>query len=892
MLNMNHICRRLLLPFLLLSSGVSVAQESMHVKGNVVIFNKMDGKPITASEPVYYGFFKDKEEAEKAMARIERAREGSKGSNISEAMMAEENINTLRKELKITSRTTGKRRFDENVISGMAFVFMTPTDFETAMVVFKEGQTEYKDIIINVKRVKEVVSTGKAREADVIGGGITGDPDDGNEYFPVRFKLSAGNGRTDSRLIIQTYAVDCQTEDTIDYCNPLVYEGEKYHSLQNRRMAFDYMKNDKIALGYSDTIVLDVTEPVEVNTVVVYKKPDAMKKHTFKGPFKFVLEDYHHVYREGGWEGTCLRERPFKFLDFTPALALMPLTEEFYEDAKTQIENKKRDLDLLFEVGTDVLKNDSMNDVKKMDLVKELRSYGNQLLSPTIIGAASPDGSRAVNERLARQRAQKAVNMIAPYLGQSAKPNISVKMYSWTDVVVELRRKGHEAEAEAIDGVLAGGTRDDVGLTRAIKALPGYNEVIEPVLAGMRVMKCAYKVLRQYVMTASECVEAFHAHKKEYQEGLRHFSNGDYYNLFDNIRDSVELDELTIMAYREILQNEDYATESRMAPYVANRMALMNLRRGLPQSGVLNPFIDYSRKAVDANKYVNDMLTIKVNRREILTNQAVTYYQEQKLDSAMYLINLIKSAGVKDKNIEMLEYYMDLKRFHYLKRRNAEQEQRYQSAKDLVLAASADNKAILYTEIKDWGMRDQADQWVSQMDDGDPKKWYLKALLAVDKAGTLDEAASDTSADGGVSGPDIGGGFTLLTPDQEMDLLEKQPDRYKAYLKQKNKYKEEHDGKLPEMEPAKADSDEPAVDMDGIPNYLAYFQHSFDLEPGYKRLYFSEGHVVEDMRRKFKYKKKNIPAYRRLFEALKRQDDLKKLPKKADEEEMEMGVEE
>jgi phenylacetate-coenzyme A ligase PaaK-like adenylate-forming protein len=80
--------------------------------------------------------------------------------------------------------------------------------------------------------------------------------------------------------------------------------------------------------------------------------------------------------------------------------------------------------------------------------------------------------------------------------------------------------------------------------------------------------------------------------------------------------------------------------------------------------------------------------------------------------------------------------------------------------------------------------------------------------------------------------------------------------------------------------------------MDGIPNYLAYFQHSFDLEPGYKRLYFSEGHVVEDMRRKFKYKKKNIPAYRRLFEALKRQDDLKKLPKKADEEEMEMGVEE
>ena len=73
--------------------------------------------------------------------------------------------------------------------------------------------------------------------------------------------------------------------------------------------------------------------------------------------------------------------------------------------------------------------------------------------------------------------------------------------------------------------------------------------------------------------------------------------------------------------------------------------------------------------------------------------------------------------------------------------------------------------------------------------------------------------------------------------------------------------------------PKQADDD---IDIEGIPYYLAYFNHAFELEPLYKRIYFTEGHVTEDLRRQYKYKNKNIPAYRKLFRLLYEQDQKRK----------------
>ena len=873
---MKRILTLLLLSIPLLALAQEEGQEPIKIKGNVVLYNTFEKKNLPP-ERLWYGLFR-KDEAERVKDEINKISESSSGTDISAELRAQEEVTKLRKKYKIVEKTSARGAFEKSVLPGMALVFVTTLDSKAEMLEVKSGQIEYKDFIIKVERVQEVKKIGEQRERDVIGGGITLDPDDGYEYFPINLVLTKGNCRTDSRLIIQTYAVDCQTEDTLAYCLPKVYEGDVYHHMQNKRMAFNYEKNDKLAPGYDSSVVLNQNEKFILHTVVKYKKPDHLKKKAFKGPFKYVLEDFHHVYADGGWEGTCLKKRPFKFIDFSPALAQLELSREFYVEAGSNVENKSQDLNLTFEVGKDVLTTDSMNNVRLQNLIKELQQYGTSLASPSVMGAASPDGSRSFNIKIAQQRAQKAASMIQPHLSGSVRVTTSSpKVYTWGDVVEELKRKGHDSEAAQMESVLAGGGSDE-SLTSSMKALPFYDISVEPILRSMRKMRCTYQFIREHIMTPEECLEEYYKNKQKYIDGTKTFSNGDYYNLYSQITDSTELDILTQLSYNHIIRYDHYWEENAMAPYICNRMALMNLRRGTPNPLVLDPFIDYRRKSINASKFIDDMLTIKINRQEIVTNQAVTYYQEQKLDSAKYLINLIEGAGIKDKNIEMLKYYMDLKQLHAINR-SSQDEIKYQKARDVVLRASDDNKAILYTEIDEWGMRDEAVKWVNLMEDSDPKKWYLKGLLAVETAGkdvVLSEEDAMNIDSSSERRDSIGGGFVLLTEDEFFDLQAKDMEKATAYQKQLHLFKEAHGGQLPEpkkpeKEPVTSSNEE--VNMEGIPYYLAYFQHAFDLEPAYKRMYAAEGHVQEDLRRKFKYKKKNIPAYRKMFMILKQMDD-------------------
>lgn len=110
----------------------------------------------------------------------------------------------------------------------------------------------------------------------------------------------------------------------------------------------------------------------------------------------------------------------------------------------------------------------------------------------------------------------------------------------------------------------------------------------------------------------------------------------------------------------------------------------------------------------------------------------------------------------------------------------------------------------------------------------------------------------------------------------------KKVDAYNAYMKRYVQYQKDHDGQDPPMAPAKQEKakakPETPVNVDmfkGIPQYLAYFQHCFDLDPTrkYFRHYGSDKQVPEQLRKKFKYKLKNRELYRQMFKLLKQRDD-------------------
>ena len=854
---LKHICLTLMLVVLMPMQALAQDPVPVTVSGLVTIHNKENGKDI--HERVEYTML-TKAEAQKAKAAFDKLTgDGDKSQSIKEDEI--EAIDRLKRKYgfvkKNTTRASG--RFSINAATTLCLLFITGQESKVSDIIeIVEGKTEY-DVVINVQRLREVVKQGNAVEREFIGGG-NGDTGDGNCYFHISLNIPKGYGKESSRLIIQTYAVDCQTDDTLAYCDPLVYEGREYHTLQNRRMDYDYFANDKLAGAYHDRMEITSDDWIRIDTTVVYQKPD--KNLTYRGPYTYVLEDYHHVYKRGGWGGTCLVERPFKFLDFTPALAEIPLTEEFREDAQSQFGQENRDLQLRFVVGKDVLEEDSMNQVNIDKLISELRSYGEKLVAPKIQGYASPDGGMKVNQDLALRRAQYAARIIQRYLPAGTTVSSSSSVYTWNDVADALAKKGLQDYADQVRAIAARTDSPD----RELKMLDFYATDVEPILESMRAMRASYQYLRAKVLTADEAVEEYYSHKRDYQLGKKKFSNGDFWNIYNNLNDEAEADSLTLLAYNYITKDPEYATENIIAPYVANRYAIYNLNKGTPNARILEPFIDLSYHNVNAKKAIDDFLTITINRKEILLNQAVTYFQEQKLDSALFFINWLHKANVSDVTLDNMEKYMNLKRLHAIHNKTFQERQTYEAAKKFVLSVSDENKAILYTEIPDWGMTDEAMKYVDKMPDNSAKKWYLKALLWVDKAGKEPRDFDESEK------VDDTPGFKLLTPAEEDSLMVSDPGEYNKYMADLVAWQNLRDS-IKAAHPQKADD---GIDIEDIPYYLAYFQHAFELEPLFKRIYFTEGHVSEDMRKLYKYKNKNIPAYRKLFRLLYEQDQKRK----------------
>lgn len=878
---MKRILTLLLLSIPLLALAQEDESENMQIRGNIKFVNN-SGEQVDGPSVLWYGIL-DKKVAAEAEHRFKTLM----GSDDPEKDLK---IEDLRKEYHIDSRAR-KGQFKKNIVATMALLFVNDEDYEVLRLDVEKGKTQYKDLVMELKKqIKNVESIGTLRALD-IAVATTDDADDGYERFNIRITKNAGTARSDSRLIIQPFAVDCSSGDTVDYLPPLVYEGEKYHQMQDKRMGFNYEKNDKLAKYYDSETELDENEDFVLRTTIKWKKPSSMEHRSFRGPYTYFFEDFHHPYSFDDAESNCLKRRPFKMLDFTAAMHQLQLTDDFYAQAESQFQKKNTIINLRFDKGTSNLIQDSLNFVERDKFVKEITSYGKSLVEVTIIGGASPEGSAKRNEELARQRANVARNMLGSI---SVTPRITSQVYTWADVVKELRAQGKTVQADKVDEIIQGGG-DEMSWFNQIKSQTFYEYDVVPVLEKQRAMLCKYMYQNNRPMEPEECVQAFRTYKKQYWEGEKHFSTGDFYNLYDQLTDSLEIDTLTTIAYNEIKTEVDYEKENAMSPYVFNLRSIQQMKQGTPDVNILRPFVNLSRRGrIGGGQGINYKYNVpgrgmvKFNYAEIIANQAVCYYMQQRVDTALFLIEWLKECKLADKGTEQLEDMINLKRLHFKgATRTAKEEADYQRAKRNVLALSNDNKAILYTEIEEWGGRDNVMPLINQMDDNNPKKWYLKGIMgAVQMAEkkteeplivTSDDEEDDEEDDAFYRWPDDK--LTQYQADQYDD-----PSKEKAlheYLKKLQEYKDAHEGQEPPLAPEGGTAKKPkasiAVNVDkfkGIPQYLAYFQHAFDLDPTktFRRYYEAEANVITELRKEYKYKLKNRDLYREMFKLLKKRD--------------------
>lgn len=739
----------------------------------------------------------------------------------------------------ITFKKSSNGHFKERLFIGDAVLVLVENQFVEAFEIVR-GKNDYRHVFKSERTLKEVIVTNELKQKTPMFNKVPPLSTASSIFFDVNINLPEGYVRDDSRLIIQPMAIDCQTEDTIEYLKPIVFEGSVYHKLQNRRTYFKYEKNDPLAHAYVPDVVLKSHAPFAYKTQIEYRKPD--KDRTYKGVYYAVLEDFHSPYWVNGGEetGSCLAFTPFKFLDFTVAAKEMPLTEEFMEQAEENYRKVTRELKLKFEVRKDVLTGDSVNQQELQKLVSELKSYGDLLRIVNIQGTASPDGNMEQNLELARKRSLKAISLIRNFLPADVRINQKAPLvYTWNDVIEVMKRNGTSKEVvEAVENVVANNRANRIN--SVLRTMPFYVSDILPILENQRIMLADYRYEHKHVMNASEAVDAYYSEKKALLSGDVKFSNGDYYNLLRTIKDSAELDTVTMIAYRHIVSQPNYELLA-LAPYVCNRMALMNIRRGVPDPEVLRPFIDYTKKmGYNKTTSAGDLLMV-LNRKEILLNQAICYFQEEKLDTAMYLVDMIPGKA----DTQILEHFINFQRYYALnilgRLDNPQEKSKLKAAEEYVMR-SDENKAIVYAEMHSYlkNTREEVERYVDMLSDSNPKKWYLKGLIWADEAGS--EPLTGVRDDG----------FRELGDAEYLRLLQENPQEARKY----DEAREKHDAMVA------------FASRNLTPHYLAYFQHCFDLEPKFKRFYFNEGNVSESLRKKYPYKKNDIQKYREKFDMI------------------------
>jgi len=610
---------------------------------------------------------------------------------------------------------------------------LTIEDARFQVITLAEGQTEYEYAF------KSTMDKGSQRIENVDVFGVNKDTinivaappiDDGkNMYFRIHVDLPKAYGNSKARLVIQPMSVDCQTEDTVDYIPGVVMEGYEYHKLQDKRMRFNYMKYDNVAYCYSPKLLYD-DEKIYVDTTLVYVKPNRRK--TYKIPYEVVLAEFNNDYfHQSASTGSCNGKNIFKFIDLGVAAADMDV-DEFQVTAESNYDTKNQDLRLRFIVGKSELINDSINEKMLNDLVTELRSYGDQLMEVKVEASASPEGGLESNRRLAAERTKVAVQKVRNYMGKVdvAFHTGAPKVYTWEDVAKQVEEDGFPGHAEQIRKNMG---MNGYGGDAAIQAIEGYETVIEPVLVTQRRMRVTYRYEREHIMDADEAYAAYLERKHDLLQGKgKDFSDGDYYNLYTVIKDSAELDTLTMIAYNHVTRTAGYEN-IKFSMYVANKMAMLNSRQGKPDARVLAPFINSRLRAMSVRERSEKA---QKNRREVLINQIITYFQMEERDSALSYCNYW-FANDNDPKVERLKKYIKFKEgfvkyaTHQL---SPAEEKEVLDAMNFVISCSPDNKAVIYTEAREIlnVPNSVCQELVAAMDDENPKKWYLRGILEAD----------------------------------------------------------------------------------------------------------------------------------------------------------------
>lgn len=529
--------------------------------------------------------------------------------------------------------------------------------------------------------------------------------------------LPMGVGKANARCVFQPVVIDCETSDTIEFLRPKVYDGREYSKTQLQRMAFD-MKNDMLYPYIQEEALTSDELKIRWNGTI--KKRN--RKHSYTCMAGVRVADYSHVYySEDKQISSCLARQPFQFMKYEMQLPELD-KNKYKEIPRGELRDGTEMISLSFLLGTAELDPNPNNEAELTRLTNKLqqidRSGEFQMRRIAITGYASPEGNYQSNLALAKRRANMAKSLVERNFTSDVYIYTNEpEVIGWEIVADSLEKKGLLQEATEVRMVIEKHPDNLTEQSKEICQFACYEEVLKPILPALRIFKCEYVYQTIRALEPAEILENYR-HNPDYAvNGAKQFNRYDYWHLFEMIKDSVELEALYLRAYQESKENS-----TRPWVYAAHKLALSYLDRDTFNVEILRPFIDINaagtnvqRTTIAGRKYV-------INQEEVLAAQVAQYYKAEYNDTAYYLARMLP-----DK-----EEYRDLKSFALVRglmfRPNKTDEQKEQLAQALVVVenSSSLNRAVLQVATK---KNAQALETLKLLDDSDPCKWYMMAIL-------------------------------------------------------------------------------------------------------------------------------------------------------------------
>jgi len=536
----------------------------------------------------------------------------------------------------------------------------------------------------------------------------------GNKFFPYNtFPIPPHNGRPNARLIIQPFIIDCTNDDTVNYCKPIVLDGQDYHDTQYRLMGFNW-KHDPLYPYIQRRRLTAERMSIDWADTITIPHPD----RNYSCYATIQMEDFTSIFFKKDFQiVTCHNRQPMRFLEYK--FDMRPLDPYKYKEvAKREKRNTSAAIQLTFEVGKATLDpnnpENEQNIAALQNKLKELAAgEGVSIKEFHITGTASPEGIYKSNIDLAKKRVdfvqQQITSILPKYVLARVYQNPQAIVNGWAKVADAMEADEQEEVAEKIRGVIKNTKNMDIqGAT--IAKMEEYPEIQKylPVLRSVK-YDCKYEIFRELSPE-----EIWARYTEEQQTGVeRKYALYEYWNLFMLEKDSVKLEKLYKRAY-------DESIELNGQPWIlaANNLAISYLKRDTCDVTLLEPFIDRRMKHVNmVRKNIDGFTTRTINPEEVVNNQLCMYIKAYDFDNASVMAQILPNTP---ENQLMKAFALCLGGYYKSDKQVFETVKNSSPVNEVVMDLALDTKAG----------NAMAAKAAQKLDPESPVTWYLKAIIA------------------------------------------------------------------------------------------------------------------------------------------------------------------